>query len=80
MLRPAPPNVNDFRNWAASGPKPGIRTQTLRGRFRETMSRRRRADAIDEDGSEAFRLHVGGPAGRPVAKSGVGFAAPGHRL
>jgi hypothetical protein len=37
-----------------------------------------RANAIDQDSSEAFRPHVGGATSCPVAKSGVGFAAPRH--
>src|SRR2546428_11121347 len=36
------PTLNDLRNiWAASSPKPAIRTQPFRGRFHETMPRRR---------------------------------------
>jgi hypothetical protein len=37
-----------------------------------------RAHAVDQDGSEALRLHVGWATGGSVAKSGVGFAAPRH--
>jgi hypothetical protein len=37
-----------------------------------------RADAIDQDGFEAFRPHVCGATIGQVAKSRVGFSAPGH--
>jgi hypothetical protein len=37
-----------------------------------------RANTIDQDSPKALRLHVGGAVRGPVAKTGVGFAAPGH--